>query len=166
MNTDRIEKTVLLRAPRERVWRALSDSREFGQWFGVRFDGPFVENRPLRGAIVPTTVDPEVAKMQKPYEGKAFEIQVVRIEPERLFSFRWHPYAIEPGVDYSAEPMTLVEFRLEEAADGVMLTVSESGFDSIPLARRAKAFQANEGGWSKQTELIQKYLAHAAQATR
>jgi uncharacterized protein YndB with AHSA1/START domain len=166
MTTDRIEKKVLLRAPRGRVWRALTDSKEFGQWFGVKFEGPFVENSPLRGAIAPTTVDPEVAKMQKPHEGTAFEIQVVRIEPERLFSFRWHPYAVEPGVDYSAEPTTLVEFVLEETAEGIMLTLSESGFDSIPLARRAKAFQANEGGWRIQAELIQKYLVHAAQAAR
>ena len=166
MSTDRIEKKILLRAPRERVWRALTDSKEFGTWFGVKFAGPFAANSALRGTIVPPAVDAEVAQMQNPYEGPAFEIQVVQIEPERLFSFRWHPYSLEPGVDYSAEPTTLVEFLLEEVAGGVMLTLRESGFDAIPLARRAKAFQANDGGWSKQMELIQKYLANAATVAR
>ena len=159
MNTDRIEKKVLLRAPVERVWSAISDARQFGLWFGVAFDGPFVAGRPLTGRIVPTTVDAEVARLQKPYEGFAFEIVVDRIEPMRLFSFRWHPYAMEPGVDYSKEPMTLVSFTLEEVEGGTQLTISESGFDRIPLARRAKAFTANEGGWSKQIELIAVYVA-------
>jgi uncharacterized protein YndB with AHSA1/START domain len=163
MNTDRIEKKVLLRAPRERVWRAISDSTDFGTWFGVKFDGPFVAGASLRGVTVPTKVDPEVAKAQKPYEGKAFEMTVEQIEPERLLSFRWHPYAIEPGVDYSAEPTTLIVFSLEEADGGVLLTVTETGFDQIPLARRAKAFTANERGWEKQMQLIEAYLAGAAQ---
>ena|ERR1700676_367749 len=163
MNTDKIEKNVLLRAPRTRIWRALTDSTEFGAWFGVKFDGPFTPGASMRGVIQPTQVDPEVAKAQKPYEGKAFEITVEQMEPERLFSFRWHPYAIEPGVDYSAEPTTLVAFTLEqEAADSVKLTVTESGFDQIPLARRAKAFAANEGGWGMQMKLIAEYLVRAA----
>ena len=161
-NTDRIEKKVLLRAPRQRVWRAISDSGEFGSWFGVRFDGPFVAGAAMTGRIVPTTVDEEVARMQKPHEGAAFEFSVDRIDPPRLFSFRWHPYAVEPGVDYSKEPATLVVFELEEAAGGTMLTVSESGFDSIPLHRRAKASTANEQGWTVQTRLIGQYLALAA----
>jgi uncharacterized protein YndB with AHSA1/START domain len=160
--TDRIEKKVLLRAPRERVWRAISDSRQFGSWFGVAFDAPFVAGKPIVGKIVPTTVDAEVAKSQKPYTGLAFEFAVDRVEPMRLFSFRWHPYAVEPGVDYSKEPSTLVVFELEEAAGGIMLTVTESGFDRIPLERRAKAFAANEGGWNAQMKLIEKYLALAA----
>jgi len=158
-NTDRIEKRVLLRAPRERVWRAISDSRQFGSWFGVKFDGPFVAGTRMIGKIVPTTVDAEVAKSQKPYEGFAFEISVERIDPERLFSFRWHPFAAEPGVDYSKEPATLVAFELEEVSGGTMLTITESGFDQIPLERRAKAFAANEQGWSAQAKLIEKYLA-------
>jgi uncharacterized protein YndB with AHSA1/START domain len=163
MNTDKIEKNVLLRAPRTRIWRALTDSTEFGAWFGVKFDGPFTPGASMRGVIQPTQVDPEVAKAQKPYEGKAFEITVEQMEPERLFSFRWHPYAIEPGVDYSAEPTTLVAFTIEpEAADSVKLTVTESGFDQIPLARRAKAFAANEGGWGMQMKLIMEYLVRAA----
>ncbi len=162
MNTDRIEKKILLRAPRKRVWRALSDSTEFGSWFGVRFDGPFTPQARVRGTIVGTTVDANVAKAQKEYEGIPFEITVDRIEPERLFSFRWHPNAVERGVDYSHEPTTLIVFTLEEVANGVMLTVTESGFDQIPLARRAKAFMANEQGWGMVLKLIEKHLAQAA----
>jgi uncharacterized protein YndB with AHSA1/START domain len=161
-DTDRIEKKVLLRAPRERVWRAISDSKEFGSWFGVKFDGPFVAGTRMLGKIVPTTVDPEIAARQKPHEGRAFDCSVDRVEPMRLFSFRWHPFAVEPGVDYSKEPSTLVQFELEEASGGTMLTVTESGFDRIPLERRAKAFAANEGGWTAQMKLIEKYLALAA----
>jgi uncharacterized protein YndB with AHSA1/START domain len=162
MNTDRIEKRILLRAPRKRVWRALSDSTEFGTWFGVKFNSPFTPGASMRGVIVTTTVNAEVAKAQKEYEGMPFEITIERIEPERLFSFRWHPFAVERGVDYSAEPTTLIVFTLEEVADGVMLTVTESGFDRIPLARRAKAFTANEGGWSMMVKLIEEYLAQAS----
>ena len=161
MNTDRIEKKVLLRAPRKRIWRALSDSTEFGSWFGMKFDGPFAPGACMRGVIAPTTVDAEVAKAQKEYEGMPFELTIERMEPERLFSFRWHPFAVERDVDYSAEPTTLVVFGLEEVADGVMLTVTESGFDRIPLARRAKAFTANEGGWGMVVKLIEKYVSHA-----
>jgi uncharacterized protein YndB with AHSA1/START domain len=158
-SSDRIEKQILLRAPRSRVWRALTDSQQFGTWFGVKFDAPFKTGIFQRGVIVPTAVDPEVAKAQQPYAGRAFEITVDRIEPERLFSFRWHPFAIEPDVDYSHEPTTLVSFTLEEAAEGTMLTLVESGFDRIPLERRAKAFTANEQGWSMVVTLIEKYLA-------
>jgi uncharacterized protein YndB with AHSA1/START domain len=159
MSRDRIEKKILLRAPRERVWRAISDAKEFGSWFGVAFDGPFTQGARLTGKITPTTVDAEVAKMQEPYAGKAFDFTVERIEPMQRISFRWHPYAVEPGVDYSKEPITLIEFELAEAAGGILLKISESGFDQIPLARRAKAFKANEGGWEIQTHLIEKYLA-------
>lgn len=161
-STDRIEKQVLLKAPRARIWRALTDSREFGRWFGVRFDGPFVAGQPLQGAITPTEVDPAVARAQEPYAGKRFDIVVDQIEPQRLFSFRWHPYAVDPAEDYSAEPMTLVAFTLEDAPGGILLTVTETGFDRVPIARRAKAFTANEGGWAIQVTLIGKYLASAA----
>ncbi|HEY2510885.1 MAG TPA: SRPBCC family protein [Polyangiaceae bacterium] len=157
--TDRIEKKTLLRAPLERVWRAVSDAKEFGAWFGVDFDGPFVAGAPLVGKIAPTKADPEVAKSQEPYAGKRFEIVVDRIEPRRLFSFRWHPFAVDPNHDYTSEPMTLVSFELEEADGGTHLTITESGFDRIPLARRAKAFTMNEGGWTAQVTLIGKYLA-------
>ncbi|PTL82008.1 SRPBCC family protein [Vitiosangium sp. GDMCC 1.1324] len=160
--TDRIEKKITLRAPVSRVWRAVSDAREFGAWFGVKFDGPFVAGARVTGRITPTTVDPEVAKLQEPHTGKAFDFTVDRIEPERLFSFRWHPFAVEPGVDYSKEPATLVVFELTEVEGGTLLTISESGFDRIPLERRAKAFAANEGGWEHQTKLIAKYVLRQA----
>jgi uncharacterized protein YndB with AHSA1/START domain len=159
MTTDRIEKTVLLRAPHDRVWRAITDAKQFGTWFGVELDGPFTVGQRVTGRIAPTKVDPAVAKMQEPYAGTAVEWRVERIEPMRLFSFRWHPFAVDPKVDYGKEPTTLVEFVLEEAAGGTRLTITESGFDQIPLDRRAKAFAANEGGWTKQTELITAYLA-------
>jgi uncharacterized protein YndB with AHSA1/START domain len=159
---DQIQKSVLLKAPLVRVWKALTDSREFGEWFGVKFEGPFVGGAPLRGVIRPTTADLEVAKMQQPYAGRTFDITVDRIEPQRLFSFRWHPFAIEPNVDYSKEPTTLVVFTLEEKSNGVLLTVTESGFDRIPVDRRARAFTANEGGWTKQMTLIEKHLARSA----
>jgi len=158
-STDRIVKSVLLRASRERVWRAISDSKQFGSWFGVEFDSPFVAGASIVGKIVPTTVDAEVAKTQEPYKGFRFEFAIDRVEPMRLFSFRWHPFAADSGVDYSKEPSTLVAFQLEDAAGGTMLTVTESGFDQIPLERRAKAFAANEGGWTAQMKLIEKYLA-------
>jgi uncharacterized protein YndB with AHSA1/START domain len=160
MNTDIIEKKILLHAPRKRVWRALSNSTEFGSWFGVKFEGPFAPGAVMRGIIVPTTVDTEVANAQKPYEGKPFEITIEQMEPERLFSFRWHPFAVDQDVDYSAEPTTLIVFALDEVANGVMLTVTESGFDRIPLARRAKAFTANEQGWTMVVKLIEKYLVN------
>jgi len=160
MSTDRIEKKILLRAPIKRVWRALSDSTEFGTWFGMKFDGPFAPASCVRGVIAPTTVNAEVANAQKAYEGLPFEITIEQMEPERLFSFRWHPFAVERGVDYSIEPTTLVVFALEEVANGVMLTVTESGFDRIPLARRAKAFTANEQGWGMVMKLIEEYLVH------
>jgi len=161
MSTDRIEKKILLKAPRKRVWRALSDSTEFGSWFGMKFNGPFTPGAIIRGVIVPTTVNAEVAKAQKPYEGLPVELTIEKVEPERLFSFRWHPFALERGVDYSAEPTTLIVFTLEEVTNGVMLTITESGFDQIPLARRAKAFTANKGGWTMVVKLIEEYLVQA-----
>jgi uncharacterized protein YndB with AHSA1/START domain len=162
--TDRIEKTTLLRAPRERVWRAISDAKQFGSWFGVDFDGPFVAGTRVTGRIVPTSVDAEVAKSQEPYRGRAFDFTIESIEPMRLFSFRWHPFAVDPNVDYSTEATTLVEFVLEEVAGGTKLVITESGFDKVPLERRALAFKMNEQGWAAQATLVEKYLAqgHAA----
>jgi hypothetical protein len=110
------------------------------------------------GRIVPTTVDAETAKLQEPYAGTAFEIWVEQVDPLRRFSFRWHPYAVESGVDYAKEPTTLVEFQLQAVSSGTELSISESGFDQVPLARRAKAFAANDGGWEHQMKLIGKYL--------
>lgn len=159
MSSDRIEKEVLLRAPLERVWRAISDADQFGQWFGVRFDGPFVAGATVTGVITPTEVDDEVAKMQEPHAGKSDAWQIVAVEPQRRLAFRWHPFAVESGTDYAQEPTTLVEFTLAETNDGVLLRIVESGFDAIPVERRASAFKANSEGWAKQTELVRKYLA-------
>ncbi len=159
MSTDRIEKEVVLRAPLERVWRAISDADEFGRWFGVRFDGPFVPGASVTGVITPTTVDDEVARAQEPHAGKADTWQIVAVEPKRRLAFRWHPYAVESGTDYSQEPTTLVEFTLDETGEGVLLRIVESGFDAIPAERRASAFEANSEGWAAQTELVRKYLA-------
>ena len=163
MNTDRIEKKILLHATRERVWRAISEADQFGAWFGISFDGPFENNARLTGKIAPTTVDGDIAKLQEPHAGKPFEFTVDAIEPMQRISFRWHPFAIEPDVDYSHEPSTLITFSLQEADGGTLLTITESGFDRIPLARRAAAFKANDGGWTMQTTLIAKYLAKHAE---
>ena len=160
MSNDRIEKDVVLRAPLERVWRAVSDADEFGQWFGVRFDGPFVAGTSVTGVITPTTVDDTVAKAQEPYAGKADTWQIVAVEPKRRLAFRWHPYGGRRWrIDYSKEPTTLVEFTLDETADGVRLRIVESGFEAIPAERRASAFASNSEGWAAQTELVRKYLA-------
>lgn len=158
MNTDRIEKQILLHAPLARVWRALSDSTEFGSWFGVKFDQPFAPGAQMRGVLVGTTVNEEVAKAQRVHAGVSFDITIEDMEPERRFSYRWHPFAIEKGVNYSAEPTTLVVFTLTETADGVLLRVTESGFDRIPLERRAKAFSANDGGWTIMVQVVDQYL--------
>jgi uncharacterized protein YndB with AHSA1/START domain len=162
MSSDRIEKQIVLNAPREKVWRAISESTRFGAWFGVAFDGPFVEGRPLTGRITPTEVDPEVAKLQEPARGFRFSVFVERIQPMERFAFRWHPFAIEKDKDYSREPMTLVTFELSDAGQGTLLKITESGFDQLPAERRAQAFKANDGGWTHQTRLIAKYLAREA----
>jgi uncharacterized protein YndB with AHSA1/START domain len=148
--TDRIEKKVVLRAPRSRVWRAIANAEEFGAWFRVKLEGPFVEGSSLKGKItVPG------------YDHLAMTVQVERIEPERYFSYRWHPHAVNPDVDYSSEPTTLVEFRLEDAAEGTLLTIVESGFDRVPLARRAEAFRMNEGGWAEQLRNVERHVSSA-----
>jgi uncharacterized protein YndB with AHSA1/START domain len=158
-SADRIEKEILLRAPQEKVWRAISDSRQFGEWFGMELDGEFKPGTPISGRIKPTIADPAIAEMQKKYAGAPVEFVVDRIEPMRLFSLKWHPFAIDPSVDYSNEPMTLITFTLEPRDGDTLLRVVESGFDSIPIERRAKAFEANAGGWAMQMGMIQKYLA-------
>jgi len=156
--TDRIEKTVLLKASRERVWRAISDAREFGTWFGVAFEGGFAPGARMTGRMVPTQVDDELAKRQEPYAGAEFTFTVEAVEPMRRFSFRWHPFAIDPAVDYSHEPTTLVVFELADAPEGTLLTITETGFDALPIARRADAFEANDEGWNAQIELVRKYV--------
>lgn len=163
-STDRIQKRILLRTPIERVWKAISNADEFGSWFGVRLDGPFAPGARATGRIVPTSADPVVAAQQKPYEGTPWAVDVVAMEPMRLFAFRWHPFAIDPGVDYSQEPTTLITFELERAPEGTWLTITESGFDSIPLARRAQAFEANDRGWAAQTKLLTKFLGAQTEA--
>jgi uncharacterized protein YndB with AHSA1/START domain len=147
-DTDRIEKKVVLRAPRSRVWRAIANAEEFGEWFGVKLEGAFAEGATIRGKIT-----------YPGYEHLTMEVLIERIEPERYFAYRWHPYAIDPTVDYSHEPMTLVEFRLDEADGGTLLTIVESGFDQIPLARREKAFRMNEQGWAEQTRNIERHVS-------
>jgi uncharacterized protein YndB with AHSA1/START domain len=159
MTQNRIEKKILLKAPRSRVWKAISDSAEFGVWFGVKFDAPFAPGAHMRGKLVGTAMDEEVAKMQRQYAEVPFELTIEEIVPERRLSFRWHPGAVEQDVDYSKEPTTLVVFELKETSEGIELTVTESGFDRIPLERRAKAFQGNEQGWGIVVGLVEKYLA-------
>lgn len=158
METNRIQKTILLKAPRSRVWEAITDSKQFGLWFGMSLNGPFEPSSKITGAISPTTVDPEVAKLQEAHAGKAVEFMVERIEPRTLFSIKWHPFAIDPEIDYSKEPMTLVEFRLEDRDGGTFLTITESGFENIPISRRAEAIKSNDGGWAHQARLLEKYL--------
>lgn len=157
MITDRIEKQVVLRASLERVWQAISDSAEFGQWFGVRIDGAFVAGASVTATITPTVVDEEVARLQEPHAGTRTTWQIVAVEPFRRLAYRWHPCAGEE--DAEDEPTTLVEFTLAEVPDGVRLTIVESGFDALPATRRSGAFEANSGGWTHQIELVRKYLA-------
>ncbi|HEV7784538.1 MAG TPA: SRPBCC family protein [Thermoanaerobaculia bacterium] len=146
-NTDRIEKNILLRAPKARVWRALTDAKEFGSWFGVKLESGFAVGQHAAGNIT-----------HPGYEHLKMGVDVERMDAEQLFSFRWHPYAIDPKIDYSQEPTTLVEFRLEETTDGTLLTVVESGFDRIPAERRAEAFRMNDNGWAQQMENIQRHV--------
>lgn len=159
MNHPRIEKTIVLKATLARVWAAISDPVRYGEWFGATFDGAFVEGQWLSGRIAPTRVDPEVAKLQQPHAGKPLRIFVEAIEPMKRFAFRWHPYAIEPGRDYSSEPTTLVTFELRETAGGIELTITETGFEQLSAERREQALQSNDGGWTHQCRLISAYLA-------
>ncbi len=150
--TDRIEKRIVLRAPRARVWRALADAAEFGSWFGVDFKGArFAPGATVRGNIT-----------YPGYEHLTMEIAIERMDADRLFSFRWHPYAVDPNVDYSKESTTLVVFELRDADEGTLLTVVESGFDRIPLARRAEAWRMNDQGWTEQVANIDRHVTHDA----
>ena len=145
---NQIEKRIQLRAPVSRVWRALTDHREFGEWFRVKLEGPFVPGQVSRGHIT-----------YPGYEHVKWEAVVQKMEPERLFSFTWHPYSVDPNIDYSQETPTLVEFRLEATASGTELLLTESGFDKIPADRRAEAFRSNDGGWTEQMKNIENYVA-------
>jgi uncharacterized protein YndB with AHSA1/START domain len=145
--SNRIEKNIELKAPIERVWRALTDYKEFGEWFRVKLDGPFVPGEPSTGRIA-----------YPGYEHVKWEARTVRMEAPRLFSFTWHPYAVDPDVDYSNETPTLVEFRLEPAENGTRLTIIESGFDALPSARKPDALRMNDSGWSGQIKNIQAHV--------
>lgn len=149
--SDVIEKRIEIKAPVARVWRALTDYREFGTWFRVKLDGPFVPGQMSTGYIT-----------HPGYEHLKWEATVRKMEPERLFSFTWHPYAIEPSIDYSKEPPTLVEFRLEPKDGGTVLFVTESGFDAIPKDRRFEAFRMNDGGWTEQMGNIKRFAEPSA----
>ena len=145
---NRIEKRLELNAPVSRVWRALTDHREFGEWFRVKLDGPFVPGEISRGHIT-----------YPGYEHLKWEAVVQKMEPERLFSFTWHPYSVDPKIDYSKETPTLVEFRLEGTTTGTLLLLTESGFGEIPSDRRLEAFRRNDGGWTEQMKNIENYVA-------
>ena len=143
-----IEKRIELKAPVSRVWRAITDHREFGEWFKVDLEGPFVPGQVARGRIT-----------HPGYEHVTWQVTVKEMQPEKLFSFTWHPYAIDPDVDYSGEPPTLIEFRLEPMATGTLLVVTESGFDNIPAHRRDEAFRMDEKGWAQQVKNIESHVA-------
>ncbi len=148
--TDRIEKTAVLKAPRARVWRGLTDAQEFGTWFRAIFTGSFAEGAVLRARIT-----------YPGYEHLTMEIRIVKMEPERYFAFRWHPNEVDLTKDYSGEPTTLVEFTLEDVPEGTKLTVVESGFDALPPGRRDEAFRSNETGWIEQMQNIARHVHEA-----
>ena len=149
-SSDRIEKQIVLEAPIARVWRAVADRKEFGTWFQVDIVGEFVPGARLSGHMT-----------YPGYEHVLWDVTVERVEPPHVIAWRWHPSAIEPGVDYSAEPTTLVEFTLAEVEGGTLLTVVESGFDRLPPARRAAAFSGNERGWTGQMRNIERHVANS-----
>ena len=146
-STDRIEKRIELKAPVARVWRALTDHREFGEWFRVNLEAPFVPGETTRGRIT-----------HPGYEHMVMEVVVRKMEPERLFAFNWNPCADDPNADNSKEPPTLVEFKLEKVGSGTLLFITESGFDAISQARREQVFRRNDGGWTEQVKNIEAYV--------
>lgn len=148
MSQDKIEKQIQLNAPIERVWRALTDYRQFGQWFRVNIEAPFVVGQTARGKIT-----------HPGFEHVTWQVQITKMDPEKLFAFTWHPYAVDTKIDYSKEPPTTVEFHLKKSGDGTLLTIIESGFDRVPAHRRAEAFRMNEGGWAQQVKNIAAYVA-------
>jgi uncharacterized protein YndB with AHSA1/START domain len=147
---DQIEKRIELKAPVARVWKALTNHEEFGAWFRVKLEGPFVPGKTSRGRIT-----------HPGYEHVIWQAVVKEMTPEKVFSFTWHPYAVDPNVDYSQETPTLVEFRLQPTPQGTLLVVTESGFDKIPAHRRIEALRMNEGGWTEQMRNIEKYVAQS-----
>lgn len=161
MMSDRIEKNVLLHAHVDRVWDAISDSTKFGIWFGMRLDGPFIEDAAVHGRIVETQVDADVAAQQRPYVGEPVTLWVVAVQPRRRLAFRWNPL---PGTEF-AELTTLVEFTLTAQGADTRLDIVESGFDALPDEHRTATFDGNSHGWELQTLLIGKFLDSAASAT-
>lgn len=150
-STDKIERRILLKAPRSRVWQALSNAESFGDWFGAALKGKtFAPGQRTQGNITISG-----------YEHVVFDVTIEKMEPERLMSWRWHPAAVEAGRDYSKEPTTLVVFELQDAGDGTLLTVVESGFDNVPVERRMDAFRMNSGGWDAQLNNIERYVTTA-----
>jgi uncharacterized protein YndB with AHSA1/START domain len=145
--TNRIDKRIEVKAPVSRVWRALTDYQQFGEWFCAKMDGPFLPGQVVRGV----TTYPG-------HEGHQFDVVVQKIEPERLFSFTWHPYAVDTKIDYSKEPPTLVEFKLEQTEDGTVILLSESGFEKVPESRRLEAFRKNDEGWTEMIESLANYV--------
>jgi uncharacterized protein YndB with AHSA1/START domain len=165
--TDRIEKQIVLRSPRSRVWRAIADSQEFGAWFGVELDGPWIAGMPIKGRFKgefsQEMIDEWLKELGLPPSPVAKVLPEVfcvvdAIEPEHRFAFRWIPFGIDAGIDPETEPKTLVEFHLSDEGDGTLLKVVESGFDAVPSARRKRAFLMNTGGWEAQLENIAKHL--------
>jgi uncharacterized protein YndB with AHSA1/START domain len=168
MSTDKIEKKVTLRAPVSRVWKAIADAKEFGKWFGIVLEGEFAEGKTMRGTWDASMDEETIQRVQKAMglppsklrmpDGNAVFCSVERVEPERYFSFRWIPYGIDAEVDPKNEPTTLVEFSLEKAPEGTLLTIVESGFDRVPEKRRDRAFRMNTGGWAAQAENLRKHV--------
>lgn len=143
---DAITRSILIRAPRDRVWRALTDAREFGAWFGAELSGAFVPGGRVEGRLT-------ICK----YEHVRFAAEIVAVEPKTRLAYAWHPYAVDPAIDYARETPTLVEFFLDDAAEGILLRVVESGFSRLPAQRRAEAFRMNSGGWTHQMENIKRH---------
>lgn len=147
--TDAIERHIDINAPRERVWRALTDTGEFGTWFGAKLQGQrFAAGERVRGPISACG-----------YEHIQFDVQVERVEPQTVLAYRWHPYPVDPSVDYSAETPTLVTFTLSDApGGGTRVTVVESGFDRVPPERRLEAFRMNDRGWAAQLDNLARHV--------
>jgi uncharacterized protein YndB with AHSA1/START domain len=169
--SDRIEKEVLLHAPVSRVWRAITDAEEFGEWFGVKLDQPFAEGRTITGTFEGRVDEAQIMAHQRAMGLEPSKVRmpagtlvfctVERIEPERYFSFRWIPYGIDAAADPAHEPTTLVEFRLEPVPEGTRLLIVESGFDRVPAHRRERAFRMNEGGWEGQAGNLTRHVERA-----
>ena len=153
--SDRIEKLIELKAPVSRVWRAITDYKEFGTWFRANLETPFIAGQTSQGKIT-----------YPGYEHLVMVVSVQKVEPEHLFSFHWHPYAVDPAMDYSSEPPTLVEFRLEATATGTLLRLTESGFDSLPASRRDLALRMNDGGWTAQMKNIENHVDNCSPESR